>query len=220
MRQKQIIEAYHRVQAFLADHPPSASPGCLKQKQAFDEIVASLDDHAVNQVFGRRTRHFEVGREQLLTTALREEHLAPISRIARAILADAPGIERALKMPAYYITTLRLIAEANAMRNAAALYEEQFVDAGRPAAFLEQLEAATETLRQCMLGKARNLGLQVGAGAGLEREIQRGRSVLEILDTIVRDAFHGNEQLLEEWRSARRVRAVPGGVALALVEAA
>jgi hypothetical protein len=169
----------------------------------------------MNQVLGRRQRHGEVEAEPTLTRALREEHLAPISRIARAILADAPGIEKALKMPEYYITTLTLISEANAMRDAAAFYEDQFVDAGRPTDFLAQLDAATETLRQCMLGKARNLGLQVGAGAGLERQIQHGRSVLEILDTIVRAAFRDNQQLLAEWRSARRVRAKPGGVGAA-----
>lgn len=128
------------------------------------------------------------------------------------MLADAPGIERALRMPEYYIPTLGLIAEANAMREAAALYEQQFVDAGRPVDSLAQLDPATEELRESMLDKSRNLGLHVGATAGLERDIQRGRSAVEILETIVRAAFRGNDQLLAEWRIARRVRAVPGGV--------
>lgn len=210
-RQKQTIEAYQRVQRFLTDHPPPASPGYLMQKQALGKIVAGLDGHVVHQVTGRRLRQAEVRHEQVLVKALREEHLAPIAQIARARLADAPGIQKALKMPEYYITPLKLIAEASAMGSAAALYEDQFVEAGRSPDFLARLDAAAEALRQCLLSKARNLGQQVGASAGIGREIKRGRSVVDVIDTIVKEAFRGDVQLLAEWRSAKRVRAVPGG---------
>jgi hypothetical protein len=115
-------------------------------------------------------------------------------------------------MPAYRIGLLTLIAEASAIRSAAALYEPQFVEAGRPEDFLERLDAAVEALHQSMLGRARYLGCHVGARAGLEMEIRRGRRVVELMDTIVKDAFRGDQGVLAEWRSARRVRRVPGGV--------
>jgi hypothetical protein len=209
--QKQAIEAYQRVQAFLADNPPPESPGYAVQKKAFDEIVASLTDHSLNQVAGRRLRRAEVPRQVRLRRELREQHLAPISQIARATLADAPGIAKALRMPANNLSALKLVAEASAIRDAAALYEQQFIQAGRPADFLVQLDAAAEAVRQSMLGKARNLGRQVGAGAGIGRDIKRGRSVLDVLDTIVKTAFWEDKNVMAKWRTAKRVRAIPGG---------
>jgi hypothetical protein len=56
------------------------------------------------------------------------------------------------------------------------------------------------------------VGRHVGGSAGLEIEIRRGRRVVDILDTIVRDAFRGNDEVLAKWRVAKRVQGVPGGV--------
>jgi hypothetical protein len=42
-------------------------------------------------------------------------------------------------------------------------------------------------------------------------DLRRGRMVVDILDTIVRDEFYDDNDLLAEWRSAKRVRGVPGG---------
>lgn len=209
--QKQQIESYQRVQDFLKIHAPPESPGYLVQKKKFDDIVATLTDHSSGQVEGRRLRHAEVSRQAALRKALREQHLRPIAQIARAELADAPGIEKALRMPAHNLNPLRLIAEAHAMRSAATPYEAQFIEAGRPADFLAQLDAATEAVRQSILGKARNLGQQVGAGAGLAKEIKRGRRAVDVLDTIVRAAFRQDSNVLAEWRSAKRIRVLASG---------
>jgi hypothetical protein len=62
--QKQSIEAYQRVQAFLADHPPPESPGYVAQKKAFDELVGSLTSHSLNQVAGKQLRHAEGPRQR------------------------------------------------------------------------------------------------------------------------------------------------------------
>jgi hypothetical protein len=144
---------------------------------------------------------------------LREKHLAPIAQIARALLAEAPGIEKALRMPDYYMSPLRLVAEAMAIRDAAWLYEPQFIRAGQPQNFLEQLDAAIEALREAIRAKEERLGEQVGSSAGIAADIKRGRRVIDVLDTIVKDAFRGDDAVLAEWRSAKRVRARPGGVA-------
>jgi hypothetical protein len=209
--QNQRNESYQRVKDFLKVHAPPESQGYLVQKKKFDNIVATLTDHSSGQVEGRRLRHAEVSRQRALRTALREQHLSPIAQIARAMLADAPGIEKALRMPAHNLNPLRLIAEANAMRSAATPYEAQFVEAGRPADFLAQLDAATEAVRQSILGKARNLGQQVGARAGLAKEIKRGRRAVDVLETIVKAAFRDDPNILAEWRSAKRIRALPSG---------
>lgn len=208
--QKQAIEAYQRVQDFLALHPPPETPGYIVQKKILDDVVTSLTDHSANQVVGLRLGRAEVPRQRELRRVLREEHLAPIAQIARTTLAEAPGIEKALRMPPYNLASMKLVAEAIAMRNAVEPYEKQFVEAGRPEGFLGQVDAAIEALRQSVLGKARHLGRQVGAGAGLQKDIRRGRRSVELMDAIVKAAFRGNQDVLAEWRVARRIRALPG----------
>jgi hypothetical protein len=210
-KQKQAIEAYQRVQDFLKEHPLPESPGYRIQKQALDDVVATLNEHTTSQVAGRRLRSAEVRREDGLIKMLRELHLAPIAKIARATLDDAPGIEKALKMPDYYLAPLQLLAEARAMRNEAARYEQHFVESGRPVDFLAQLDGAIDALSQSMTNKDSSLGRQVGGTAGIALEIKRGRRVVDLLDTIVTTTFYDDENVRAKWRSAKRVRAIPGG---------
>jgi hypothetical protein len=44
----------------------------------------------------------------------------------------------------------------------------------------------------------------------IQKEIKRGRRTVDVLDTIVRAAFLGDQNVLAKWRNARRVQAVPG----------
>jgi hypothetical protein len=136
---------------------------------------------------------------------------APITEIARLSLTDAPGIERALRLPRFGMNAVKLVAEASAMRTAAAQHEARFVEAGLPPDFLQELDAAVEAIGQSMSGKARSLGQQVGGRAGIEKEIKRGRQVLAGLDAIVRRTFRDKPDVLEKWQIAKRVHGVPGG---------
>lgn len=210
-RQKQVIEAYQRVQDFLAANPLPGGTGYGTPKELLDEVVARLTDHSTDQVAGGRLGRAETQRQKALRTSLRELHLKPISKIAKATLADEPGIDRALKIPAPQLSTTRLIAEAKAIRESVAQHEPTFVKNGRPADFLQRLDAAIEMLRQSFLGKGRNVGRKVGAKEGMAQEIQRGRDAVEMLDAIVTTSFVGQREVIARWKLAKRVQGVPGG---------
>ena len=210
-KQKQVIEAYQRVQDFLNANPapPPATNGA--PKELLDQVVGRLTDHTTDQVAGGRMSRAETQRQKRLRTQLRELHLRPISTIARAVLNDAPAIDRALRMPAPQLSTTKLIAEAMAMRDTIAPHEAVLVSNGRGADFLARLDAAIEELRQSQLGRARNVGRKVGAKAGLSQEIRRGRAAVDMLDAIVTTAFVGNQEVLAKWRAAKRIQLLPGG---------
>ena len=210
-RQKQVVEAYERVQDFLAANPAPAGTSYGAPKELLDEVVKRLTEHRTDQVAGGRLRRGETKRTKALRASLRDLHLSPISKIARATLADAPGIEKALRMPAPQLSATKLIDEAKGMRDAAARYADVFVRNGRPEDFLARLDAAAEELRQSVLGKARYAGRRVGARAGLGQEIQRGRSAVQMLDAIVTTAFAQNMEVRAKWRIAKRIQGVPGG---------
>lgn len=210
-RQKQVIEMIQRVQDFLGANPPPPSTGYTLQKKNLDDVVATLTEHSTDQVSGRKLSRAETQRQKALRRKLRVEHIGPIAQIARASLADVPGIENALRLPPDNLSTMKLVAEANSMRETAAKFEPLFVESGRPEDFLKQLDAAIEELRQSVLGRARNVGQHVGAKAGIAKEIKRGRKTVELLDTVVRAAFRQSPDVLAKWRIARRIRVLPTG---------
>lgn len=94
-------------------------------------------------------------------------------------------------------------------------YAQLFVENGRPAGFLAQLDAAIEALRQAVLNRGRSVGKQVGARAGLGQELTRGRRCVRMLDAMVLDAFAGQADVIAKWKLAKRVQDLPGSSARA-----
>jgi len=209
-RQKQLIEMFQRVQDFLGVTPPPASPAYTAQKNTLDEIVARLTTHYQDQSAGQRLSRQETRRQAALRRRVREEFLAPIAQIARAH-ANVPGLAVATRTPAPSLGTLRLVQEAQGIRQAVATQQAVFIESGQSEDFLERLDAAILELRQSLVGKDRNVRVHVGARRGLKDEIRAGRKSVEILDTIVRAAFKGQGTLLARWKLAKRVKQVPGG---------
>jgi len=210
-REKQSIESCKRVKTFVQVHPAPAPASYGESEQILDEVIAKLTDHSSEQVAGENLSQAEQRKQQSLMKQLRDRHLRPIVAIAKASMSKLPGIEKALKLPSIKVGAVRLLAEADAIRKAAELYQPVFVKNGRPADFLEQLSTAMTAVDASTEQRGTNLGRQVGAKAGIAMELRRGRGAVRVLDSIVRVAFEGNEPVLAEWRLAKRVRALPGG---------
>lgn len=211
VRHKQLLESYERVRDFLAANvPPNPAPTFARWRDELAQAIARLNALLGDQVGGTKDRRDDVRRQRAARRALRERHLAPIARIAKAQLADDPMAVESLSMPDGQQSAMKLVAEAIAFRAKAAQHEDVFVQAGRPADFLAQLDAAIEALRGSVLGKARSVGKHVGARAGIGQALRRARQVLGTLDAMVLDAFAGNAELLARWRVAKRVQSPPG----------
>ena len=190
---------------------PAPEPGYGGPKQVLEDVVAQLSGHSSEQIVGGRLSQAERRRQEALCAKLREHHLRPIVAIARAEMRAMPGIEKALRLPVATLGVTKLVAQAQAIRETAKLYEPAFVKNGRPADFLEQLGTAIDAVTQSTLGRAKNVGRQVGAKAGIAQEARRGRDAVEMLDSIVRVVFEGNDPVLRAWEVAKRVKAMPGG---------
>src|SRR5689334_12442923 len=110
LKQKQVIEAYQRIEAFLATHPAPSPATYAEPQRLLEAAVARLASHSSAQAVGTRLSQAERERQQVLMTQLRERHLRPIVAIARATMEELPGIEKALKMPVGNIGVLELVA--------------------------------------------------------------------------------------------------------------
>src|SRR5687767_5788092 len=172
-RHKQLLERYERVQDFLAANvPPNPAPTYATWREELTRAVARLNALLGDAVSGRKDSRDDTKRQYVMRRVLREKHLAPIARIAKAQLASDPVVVKALSMPDSQQPTMKLVAEAIAFRGKAAEHEQVFVQAGRPQDFLARLDAAIENLRATVIGRARSVGKHVGAREGLKQTIK------------------------------------------------
>ncbi len=210
-KQKQVIEAYRRAQGFLDAHSIGDGGSYGVAKQTLDEVVARLQALGTTQLEADRLSRNETMRRRALTKELWAEHLRPIARIARATLKGADGIRVAVALPRRRFSTTHLLADAVAVRNNVAPHKAAFVAHSLRGDFLERLDAAIAALAGSATTGAESYTVKVGASQGIAQEIRRGRDAVEILDTLVQMRFARNAELLARWRSAVRVRRMPGG---------
>lgn len=209
VKHKQLLESYQRVQDFLAVYQPSTpAPKYAERKAELEATVARLNALLGDQSSGVKESRDDTRRQATLRRILRQKHLAPVSRIAKALLTE-PEVRKALAMPDGGLSSMRLVAEATGFRNSATPYERLFVENGRPADFLAQLDAAIENLRASVLNRARSVGKHVGAGVGLKQTLVRARNCVLMLDAMVLDAFAGQDDIIAKWKVAKRVQDLP-----------
>jgi hypothetical protein len=208
-KQKESIEAYGRVKAFLADHPLPSPTSYGTPQRLLEDAVARLHAHATTQHEGARAALAGTRRLHALCRELRANHLRPIAAVTKAAMLGAPGLEAGLRVPATAISGTRLVAEAQAIRNAVAPHEAAFIENGRPADFLARMDAVITELHAFVAARSGGRGDRIAARRAITEEIRRGRNAVELLDAIVRTHFAGNEFVLARWNAARRLVAVP-----------
>lgn len=211
-RQKQLLESLERVMDFLRAHvPPGVTRAYAAKTEELSALVAKLQSLLSDQLTGRNASRDDVQRTKMARTHLRERHLRPVNLIARGMLALEPKELKTLAMPEFDLNNARFLAAATSFRDAAKQYEQLLVENGRPEDFLAQLDRAIEAFRDSLFTRDANLGVQVGARAGLKQQLKRARRLIQVIDALVLDAFAGDEEVLARWRTAKRVRALGGG---------
>ena len=116
----------------------------------------------------------------------------------------------AIKMPRAGIGVTKLLQACDGMIAAARPFEAVFIANGLPADFLARFTAVRDELEGMLGDRAALVGTHVGARAGLQVQIRRGRSAIDRLDAVVRAAFDGDVETLAKWRAAKRVHQLSG----------
>lgn len=210
-RQKQVLEAFQRVRAWLqANVAPDASPAHARLCAELSDVVDRAERAIAHQLLRERLSQARTQELRAAVRALRNRHLKPIAAIARASSDRIVGIERAAHLPRRRLPVTKLAAEARGLKTSVEPHVEWFVFNGRHPEFLAQLDAAVVEMERVQMQRYRALSLQVGATAALRQHLRRARQLVEILDCHVSSTFEGDEAKLAEWRHARRVQAKPG----------
>jgi len=213
MRKKEnaVFSALQRADRFFDDNfdELSAAVDITSGRKCLTNVLASFRTHAVAQSAADRETKGASAKQQDLRVTLRTEQMQPIAEIARRNLRMVPEF-KALRMPRIWITGPAFSASAKGMARAAALHKEMLIERGMPADFLDTFQASLAQLEECTSQRDTSRTRRMGATEGLRIEEQEGRSVLKVLDALVRRALKGNASLLATWAGARAIHRRPG----------
>lgn len=211
-KQKQQLEAFVRAQAFVAAHPIAGPLGYGSAIRTLEEVVPRLRGLAGAQVTGRALSRAERRQQEKLIQQLRDRHMRPIAAIARAQIEPESDVRMpaAIRMPRGQLGVTKILQASDGMIEAARPFEAAFIANGLPADFLARFTSARNELEATLSGRATLVGTHIGARAGLQVQIRRGRSAIDRLDAVVRAAFDGDEETLAKWRAAKRVHQLTG----------
>ena len=206
-KQKQQLEAFVRSQAFVAAHPIVGVLGYGSAIRTLEEVVPRLRGLAGAQITGRALSSAERRRQAQLVRQLRDRHMRPIAAIARAQFEPESDVRlpAAIRMPRGRLGVTKILQASDGMIEAARPFEAVFIANGLPADFLARFTSARNALEATQSGRATLVGTHVGARAGMQVQIRRGRGAIDRLDAVVRAAFDDDEETLAKWRNAKRI---------------
>lgn len=212
VKQKQSLEAFVRVSAFLEAHPVTGPVGYADAQATLNEVVRRLREHAGTQVTGRELSRGELRRQKQLIRQLFDRHIRPVVQIARTQIEPESDVRLpAMRMPRPNAGVTKIIQACDGIIEAARPFEAALVANGLPADFLARFTSARDELENGLGSRATLIGTHVGARAGLQVQMRRGRRVVDRLDAVVRAAFEGDAVTLATWRAAKRAHQLSGG---------
>lgn len=204
--QANMLQSLRTVEGFLEENGARLA-GVVQTgaRQKLQDAIAELSGHVSAQTGNTLTAQGLTGRQRTLKQALLRDHMAPISRIARAELPQTPEVEP-LKMPRGNPGVEKLAAAAYGMATAAAPYGGVFTAAGLPADFIVRLERAADAMVVSLSERSQTRGKRSGATTGLKAKLTTGRRIVHVLDAFVRSALIDDPSLLSSWNTIKRVQ--------------
>ncbi len=208
--QQSKARSLRRVQQFLDGQADAlGAVNDTPARRQLDAAVLAVGDAGRQQ--GVRVREMRGGAttQRALERDLRETHLVPMAKFARAHLAQDPGIA-ALAPTLKNLGGQRLARTAKALVRSAAPFRDIFVAASYPAGFLEEAAAAADALVACIDRRSSHRVERVAATAGIAAALANGRTAIAMLDPVVGRLIAGRAGLVAAWKQAKRITAVPG----------
>jgi hypothetical protein len=208
-QERRKFQMFTRVEAFGTAHNQDFAANSLG-KQLFAQLstmVGQLESHASSETSGRGLARQGTTTRSSAREELRSD-LEAISRTARAMADDVPGIGDKFRVPRNN-NDQQLLAAARAFATDAAPLEAQFIAHELPADFLQDLQDDVAALEAAISGQSSGVGDHVAARAEIDATIDQGGVTVRKLDAIVRNKYANNPGALAEWQSASHTERAP-----------
>jgi len=202
--QRAARHRFGRVKDFLGQHPAVGGAAELgKQSQVLDEVLQKLSDNGEEQDAALRFTRAEITRQRALRHELRNNHMQPVSRIAKLVYG-VPSMNTAFKMPKLRADNEALLDAARGMAQAAAKNADVFIEHGLQKDFLEQFRAATSALSDALGARVESQRRRTVANKSVAELVKRGNTAVQMLDAVVTPRLANDPDLLAAWKSVKK----------------
>jgi hypothetical protein len=200
---------FDSVTEFGTKHP--LNPAIARVTVLYGQIAAAgttMRNLGATQVEGRGGVRSAVAESAIVRDDLLGD-LRAMNKIARALpVSEFPGVREQFRMP----RSTGYQAVANAARafilNATPL-SQVFIDRGRPATFLEDLNVVLTAFDGSRLRKQAGRQGHIGSTVGLEATGRRGVAAMRELDAILSPIYEPDAVLFAEWKAAIQIERAP-----------
>lgn len=206
-RDARTFEMLTSVRDFGTEHADLFPDGQLHaQFAALGTLVTELQQYVGKQASGKLTAKQSSAGKSAARERLRES-LAAISRTARTMALDTPGLAEAFAMPPR--NDAALVAAARAFLTNAAPLKDRFIEYEMPEDVLEQLEANLADFESTINSQHQSKEQHVNATATIEDLLARGQKIVRQLDTLISNKFRQDTAMLAAWQSASHTKRNP-----------
>ena len=166
-------------------------------------LIAEADGHAEAKAARQGTFAQNTSGKSAARRAL-QAAVEAISRTARAMALESPGIEERFRLPRNK-SDQTLLSTARAFFTGAEPIKADFIRHDLPAAFLENLASNIEDFERAITSLNNSRDARVVATNALGGAIARGVAIVRQLDAVVRNRFREDAATLAAWTSASRI---------------
>jgi hypothetical protein len=163
---------------------------------------------AVKQLSGHAAMKMSAAREGKSNKATAREalleSLETISRTARTIAEDTPGLEDKFHLPDPQ-TDQALLTAGRVFANDAEQFRSTFVAHAMPTAFVDDLHDFVDRFEQAIHDREAGKDDHVTARANIEAALSSGTAAVSKLDAIIANQLRGDPGTMAAWRRDRRV---------------
>lgn len=202
-RQERTLASFLSVLQFLDRHPIRPEPPLLTEKRA--ELQEAMD--RIRKLGGEQNsaKRATKGYVEHKRRRLRRDRMMPLVRIAKPILAFAPGAEAALRVPHARADALTVAAAGLRMATALERHAGLLASAGYPKTFLAEFKAESRELalvaRKSEDARKRRTSLTREIAA----EFKKAMKTVTVIEGLVMLHLGTNKIAVEYWRGRRRV---------------
>ena len=201
-------EMFVRVLSFTSERAGAFPEGSLGAETIAElrQIVEELNEAATTQTSGLSSVQRATAERLAAREALRESMQA-ITRTARVMALDMPGLENKFRLPRSG-SDPALLQVARAFAADALPLKAEFLRYGMPESFIEDFKADIADLERAMGQQNTGRGAHVSATASVESGAERGMNAVRKLHVIVLNKFREDPSTLAAWESARHIEHV------------
>ena len=206
------LDSLIRAQDFFGNNGVAIGPVATSAaKQQIDDAVSQIRAHVTDQGATTRAIAGQNGLVAGLAKDLRQSHIMPITKFARANLKGVSDYATLTKTPDP-ATTKKMVSQSFAIAKAAAPYASAMATAGFPADTVDQLLAATNALNDAIVKREPMRVSRVQSTGSIDKLLQQGREAVRKIDGVLSKRLVGDAPTLAAWKSASRVDAKGGAV--------